>query len=461
MGLKVVILAAGKGKRMVSNLPKVLHSIGGKSMLNHVVDTANSIDAEEVFVVHGNGGDRVKQHCSHLAVTWVKQNEQLGTGHAVMQALPFCKPEDKLLVLYGDVPLISTRLLRQLTQDTLPNGIGLVVTQLDTPSGFGRIVRNELGNIVAIVEHKDASERELKINQVNTGIIHAPVSFLQANLPLLNNKNAQGEYYLTDIVSLAVKAGTPVSGVMAHDAEEVLGVNDRWQQVSLERYYQRKMAKKLLSSGARLADHNRIDIRGNLVVGADTFIDVNCLFEGEVSIGHNCVIEPNVIIKNSVIGDYVHVKANSVVDGAKIDASAVIGPFARVRPDSWIQQDAKVGNFVEIKKTIVGQGSKINHLSYVGDAALGSHVNIGAGTITCNYDGVNKFSTTIGDNAFIGSNSSLVAPLSIGRGATVGAGSTITRDALADKLVVERSTQKTIDGWKRPEKKCVTETELV
>jgi bifunctional UDP-N-acetylglucosamine pyrophosphorylase / glucosamine-1-phosphate N-acetyltransferase len=458
MGLKIIILAAGKGKRMASCLPKVLHLIGGKTMLEHVVNTAESLNPENIIVVVGNGKEKVKKTCSHLNVTWVEQTEQLGTGHAVMQALPHCQSNDRVLVLYGDVPLISTRLLRQLIQDTLPNGLGLVAAELEDPRGFGRIVRNELGNIVKIVEHKDAVDWQLNITEVNTGIISAESNFLQKTLPELKNKNSQQEYYLTDIIGLAVSDGIPISGVLAHDPIEVFGVNDRWQQVTLERQYQIKQAKKIALLGAHLADHQRFDVRGDLSVGIDTFIDINCLFEGQVVIGERCQIGHNVSLKNVTIEDDVVIKSNSVLEGAHVKSNAVVGPFARLREESIIDSHARVGNFVEVKKTRLGSGSKANHLTYLGDSTIGQNVNIGAGTITCNYDGVNKHHTSIDDHVFIGSNSSLVAPLSIGEGATVGAGSTITKDVLPEKLVLERTGQKTVDGWKRPQKKNKKDT---
>jgi bifunctional UDP-N-acetylglucosamine pyrophosphorylase / glucosamine-1-phosphate N-acetyltransferase len=454
VGLKVIILAAGKGKRMASALPKVLHQIGGKPMLEHVVQTAHSLNPDKIIVVHGNGGDQVRTICDYLDVEWVEQQQQLGTGHAVMQAMPLCSDDDHILVLYGDVPLISTRLLRQLHQDTLPNGVGLVVTDLRNPSGFGRIVRNELGNIVSIVEHKDAQPWQLKISEVNTGIISVNAGFLQKALPVLNNDNAQHEYYLTDIVAYAVAEGLPVSGVMAHEAEEVLGVNDRWQQVKLERYYQYKQAKKLSLMGVRLADHQRIDIRGEVNIGIDTFVDINCVLEGKVDIGSGCKIGPNVHLKNVTIGDNVEIKANSVVEGAVIDSGCVVGPFARLRKGSYLKADAKVGNFVEVKQTVLGVGSKVNHLSYLGDSLIGSGVNIGAGTITCNYDGTNKYQTQIQDSAFIGSNTSLIAPVNVGEGATVAAGSTITIDVPAKSLAVGRAKQKFVEGWQRKNKKA-------
>lgn len=453
MGLKVVILAAGKGKRMTSSVPKVMHTIGGKPMLQHVVETAEALEPDAIFVVYGNGGETIRRSMASLDVTWVEQKQQLGTGHAVQQVLPFLQESDRVLVLYGDVPLTSVRLLKQLIQDSPINGLGLVVTELENPTGFGRIIRNEVGNIVAIVEHKDAKDWQLEINEINTGIITAPASFLQKEISHIENHNSQEEYYLTDVVALAVESGIPVGGVIAHVPSEVLGVNDRWQQVKLERYYQYKQVKKLALMGVHIADHQRLDIRGNIKVGLDTSLDINVVLEGDVEIGKNCVIGSGVILKNVTLGDDVTVLPHSIIEGADIRLGAVVGPFARIRPGTVIEEHAKVGNFVEIKKTTLGRQSKASHLSYLGDAVIENNVNIGAGTITCNYDGVNKHTTQIQQGAFIGSNSSLVAPITIGKNATVAAGSTITRNAPGEKLIVERAPQTVIEGWKRPIKK--------
>ncbi|MCH9769512.1 MAG: bifunctional UDP-N-acetylglucosamine diphosphorylase/glucosamine-1-phosphate N-acetyltransferase GlmU [Gammaproteobacteria bacterium] len=452
MNLSVVILAAGKGKRMASQLPKVLHPVGGTSMLERVVDTAKAIQANSIHVIYGNGGAEVKAQLPHLDVNWVWQEKQLGTGHAVAQALPFCNDDDRILVLYGDVPLISPQTLQQLLTETPVGGLGLIVADLENPTGLGRIIRNELGNIIAIVEHKDATPQQLQIQEINTGILTATAKHLKEWLPRLNNQNKQKEYYLTDTIALAVSEGVSVGGVLAHCAEEVLGVNDRWQLANIERYYQVMQARRLAFSGVTIMDPARLAIRGKADVAQDVTLDINVILEGNVCIGKNSIIGPNVVIKNSRIGENVVVHANSVIEGAEVYDAAEIGPFARVRPGTQVQTRAKVGNFVEIKKTVLGAGSKVGHLSYLGDAVIGKQVNIGAGTITCNYDGVNKWPTKVGDYCFIGSNTSLVAPLNIGASATIAAGSTITEDAPADKLSIGRTRQTVIADWQRPKK---------
>lgn len=450
MGLNVVILAAGKGKRMVSDLPKVLHKIGGLPMLEHVVNTAKILNATSINVVYGNGGSIIRDHLQHLDVNWIEQAEQLGTGHAVSQALPFLNDDDQVLVLYGDVPLISASTLRQLAEETPHNGLGLVVAELDNPTGFGRIIRNEVGYIKSIIEHKDANEVQRQIKEINTGILTTSAKHLKSWLPRLQNNNMQREYYLTDVVALAVGDGFPVGGIMAHTSEEVQGVNDRWQLAHLERYYQLSMAKRLAYAGVTIKDPHRLEIRGTSTVEQDATLDVNIVMEGRVEIGKGSVIGPNCVLKDCKIGRNVTVLANSVIEGAVIEQGAAIGPFARVRPGSIVGKNAKVGNFVEMKKTTLGEGSKASHLTYLGDAVIGEGVNIGAGTITCNYDGVNKYQTIIKDGAFIGSNSALVAPVTIGQGAFVGAGSTVSKDAPDDELTVARAKQMTVKGWKSP-----------
>lgn len=450
MGLRIIILAAGKGKRMSSNLPKVMHKVGGVPMLERVVETAQSLEPLSVHVVFGNSGPRLQDLCPHLNVEWVFQKEQLGTGHAVLQALPFCDDHDQVLVLYGDVPMITQETLDRLVKNTPRTDVGLLITRLDNPSGFGRIIRDDAGNIIAIVEEKDASDAEKKIREINTGIMTAPALFLKQGLPKLSNHNAQNEYYLTDMVAVSVASGRSVHGSLALSSSEVRGVNDPWQLATVERFYQKEQARKLACAGVQIMDPLRLDIRGNVSIAPSTQLDVNVILEGDVTIGKACTIGANVIIKDSVIGDNVTILPNTLIDGAKIEAYVSVGPFARVRPGTLLRESSKVGNFVEIKKTTLGIGSKASHLTYLGDAMIGEKVNIGAGTITCNYDGVNKWSTHIGDNAFIGSNTSLVAPVQIGKEATIAAGSVITKDAPAHKLTITRVKQQTVENWKRP-----------
>lgn len=453
MGLSVVILAAGKGKRMASNVHKVLHLLGGIPLLERVVKTAQTLNADMIHVVYANTVNQVREKLGHLPVNWIKQEEQLGTGHALLQAAPFCRDEDQVLVLYGDVPLISSNTLMDLLQKTPTNGLGLVVTELPNPNSFGRIIRDECGNIISIVEHKDANDQQRKICEINTGIMSASVKSLKNWLPCLTNNNCQKEYYLTDMVALAVANGCLVKSIRPSFHEEVQGVNDRWELIHLERYYQCLMAQKLALSGATIADPNRIDIRGeNIQVSRDVFIDVNAVLEGKIQLGANVKIGPNVLLKNVTIGNNTEIHANSIIEDASIAAFCSVGPFARIRPKSVLEKGAKVGNFVEIKKTILGSNSKANHLTYLGDASIGKNVNIGAGTITCNYDGANKWQTEIKDGAFIGSNTSLVAPLTVGEKATIGAGSTITQDTPPHQLTLARKKQQTISGWRRPKK---------
>ncbi|WP_304985656.1 bifunctional UDP-N-acetylglucosamine diphosphorylase/glucosamine-1-phosphate N-acetyltransferase GlmU [Coxiella-like endosymbiont] len=450
MGLSVVILAAGKGKRMTSNIPKVLHSLGGVPLLERVVKTAQTLNADTIHVVYGNGGKQVREKLGYLPVNWVEQEKQLGTGHALLQAIPFCHDDDQILVLYGDVPLISSETLTGLLQNTPPNGLGLVVSELPDPRRFGRIIRDECGNIISIVEYRDSNDQQRKICEINTGILTASAKNLKNWLARLTNNNCQQEYYLTDTVALAVAAGCPVKSVKPSFCEEAQGVNDRWELIYLERYYQHLIVKKLALSGVTIADPDRIDIRGEKIqVSHDVFIDVNVVLEGEIQLGANVRIGPNVILKNVIIGNDTEIYANSIIEGARIAAHCSVGPFARIRSDSVLEKGAKVGNFVEIKKTILGPNSKANHLTYLGDASIGKNVNIGAGTITCNYDGVNKWETKIEDGAFIGSNTSLVAPLIVGKEATIGAGSTITQNVPPHQLTLARKRQSTIKDWRR------------
>ncbi len=452
MKLFPIILAAGQGTRMYSQLPKVLHSIGGQAMLQHVINACKSLNTESVAIVYGHGGEKVQAAITDKNIQWVLQSEQKGTGHAVDQARNLIDDDLIVIVAYGDVPLIKSETLQQLVNNLSSSDLTVLTTVLDDPTGYGRIVRNSQGTIECIIEEKDADDEAKKITEVNTGFIAARGKQLKKWLAKLSPDNAQGEYYLTDCIALAVESGGSVKAVVCDDPMEVQGVNNRIQQAQLEREYQKNQAEKLMLQGASLADPGRLDIRGKVSVGQDVFIDINVIFNGDVILGNNVVIESACVITNSTIADNVTIKANSVLEDAQVGANCDVGPFARLRPGAVLEASAKVGNFVEIKKSIIGQGSKVSHLSYIGDTQMGSNVNIGAGTITCNYDGVNKFKTIIGDNAFIGSDSQLVAPVEIGKGATIGAGSTITKDAPADELSFARSKQTVLKGWKRPVK---------
>ena len=457
MRADIVILAAGQGSRMKSSLPKVLHPIAGKPMLEHVIlsaqQTQKVIGKGEIHVVVGHGADKVKDALGHYDLNWIEQTEQLGTGHAVQQAVPGCKDADVVLVLYGDVPLIHASTLQSLLAASNGERLGLLTINLPNPSGYGRIVRDDFGNVQAIVEDKDSTPEQLAINEVNTGIMAIPGGKLSDWVMGLGNDNAQQEYYLTDVVAKAVEEDTPVVHVQPQKATEVEGVNSRVQLTRLERSLQKELATALMTSGVTIADPARLDIRGNIKTGRDIFLDINVVLEGEVELADNITIEPGCIIRNSKVGEGAVIKANSVLENAVIAADCEIGPFARLRPGANLAEKAKVGNFVEIKEANVGADSKVNHLSYVGDAEIGSGVNVGAGVITCNYDGVNKHRTIIGDDAFIGTNSSLVAPVTVGNGATTGAGSVITKTVEDNQLAVGRARQRNIDGWERPVKK--------
>ena len=457
MRADIVILAAGQGSRMKSNLPKVLHTIAGTPMLEHVIIAAQGTQqvagSGKIHVVVGHGADQVKAALGDYDVNWVYQEQQLGTGHAMKQALPGCNGADVVLVLYGDVPLIEPNSLLALL-DATGDGqdLGLLTVHLENPSGYGRIVRNNEDDIQAIVEDKDATPGQLAINEVNTGIMAIPGNRVVDWVGHLGNNNAQGEFYLTDVVALAVAEGASVINAHPENRIEVEGVNSRIQQMNLERELQQKRVMELVECGVTVIDPNRLDIRGELKNGQDITLDVNVVLEGHVELGDHVHIEPGCIIRNSIIKSGTTIKAHSILENAIVGEDCEVGPFARLRPGAELQKNARIGNFVEVKKSTVGQGSKVNHLSYIGDTEIGDGANIGAGTITCNYDGVNKFKTTIGDGAFIGSNSALVAPVSIGRGATTGAGSTITRDIPDEQLGVARGRQKNIDDWNRPEK---------
>jgi bifunctional UDP-N-acetylglucosamine pyrophosphorylase/glucosamine-1-phosphate N-acetyltransferase len=451
-GLSVIVLAAGKGQRMMSDLPKVLHHLGGKTLLAHVVETARQLSAQDIHVVYGNGGEAVLEGLKGQAINGVKQTQLMGTGHAVLQAIPHCHENSRVLILYGDVPLISAETLLNLLRQTPENALGLMVAQVENPQGFGRIVRNDLGEVVQIVEQRDANEAQRNIKEINTGILTAPASYLKKWLPNLTNQNQQQEYYLTDIVAMAVTEGVPVRAHRAICAEETRGINDRAELAAAERFYQRRLAERYMRQGVTIADPSRIDIRGEASIAADVFLDINVILEGRVVIGKNSRIGPQVWLKDVEIGENVEIYANCVIEGAKIAEDCKVGPFARIRNGTQLEARATLGNFVEVKKTIIGEGTKAHHFGYLGDAIIGSQVNIGAGTITCNYDGLNKHVTHIHDGAFIGSHSALVAPVSIGKNATIGAGSTITRDAPPDILTLSRTPQIAVKGWRRKKK---------
>lgn len=452
MPLSIVILAAGQGKRMKSDLPKVLQPLAGRPILAHVLDTAKSLQAAAIHVVYGHGGEKVRQTLAAEQVNWVLQAEQLGTGHAVAQAMPSIPDDHDVLVLYGDVPLVRHATLKNLLAQCDAKSMAMLSVVLADPTGYGRVVRDNASNVVRIVEQKDANTKERAICEVNTGLLAVPASSLRQWLADLKNDNAQGEYYLTDIIVMAVRSGMKVNAVVAPTEMEVLGVNDKVQLAQLEGALRAQLARELMIDGVTLADPARIDIRGKVTVGRDVFIDVNAVFVGNVELGDRVRIGPNCYLKDCRVEADTEIHPNCVVDRASIGPRNVIGPFARIRPESVLHGDVHIGNFVEVKKSEIGAGSKANHLTYLGDASVGRNVNVGAGTVTVNYDGVNKHRTEIGDNAFVGSGSMLIAPLKIGANANTGAGSTITKDAPEGKLTLARARQVTIEGWKRPQK---------
>ena len=452
MAIDVVILAAGKGTRMKSSLPKVLHKIAGKPMVEHIIDAANSLDTESLNIVYGHQAELLQKSLSHYQVNWCLQAQQLGTGHAVQQSLSYLNDKNDALILVGDAPLITSETLQRLIDTKKQADFALLTVHMDDPTGMGRIIRDG-DNITAIVEHKDASPAQLEINEINTGMMLLPVTDLKRWLANLSNDNAQGEYYLTDVIEMAANEGKKIRAAHPVWEREVEGVNDRVQLASLECALQLKLAEQLMRQGASLADPHRIDVRGNLTVGNDVEIDVNCVFEGEVVLGEGVKIGPNCVLKDCTIDDNTIIEAFSFIQQAQVAKHCSVGPYARLRPGADLRENAKVGNFCEVKKAVIGNGSKVNHLTYIGDADIGANVNIGAGTITCNYDGVNKFKTTIEDNVFVGSNSSLVAPVTVAKGATVGAGSTITKDVDGEQLAVARGKQRNISGWQKPSKK--------
>ena len=450
--LSVVILAAGKGTRMYSDLPKVLHPLAGKPMVQHVIDTALKLGAQNVHLVYGHGGDLLKEKLSDQPLNWVLQAEQLGTGHAMQQAAPHFSDDEDVLMLYGDVPLISGETLQRLLAAKPQGGIGLLTVKLSNPTGYGRIVR-ENDNVVGIVEHKDATAEQHKINEINTGILVASGRDLKRWLGKLNNNNAQGEYYITDIIALAHQEGHRIEAVHPERLSEVEGVNNRLQLSALEREYQSEQAQKLLLAGVMLLDPARFDLRGELLHGRDISIDTNVIIEGTVKLGDRVRIGTGCVLKDCVIGDDCEISPYTVIENATLATECTVGPFARLRPGADLAEKAHVGNFVEMKKARLGKGSKAGHLSYLGDAEIGDNVNIGAGTITCNYDGANKFKTIIGDDVFVGSDTQLVAPVTIGNGVTIAAGTTVTKNVAEKELVLSRVKQTHIQGWKRPVKK--------
>lgn len=455
MALSIIILAGGSGTRMSSNLPKVLHKLAGKTLLDHVIDSAEALEGvTEIFVVYGHMGETVLASMQHRKnVKWVEQKQRLGTGHAVQQVLPHLNPDNQVLILYGDVPLITSNTLANFVAATGKNQLGLLTATVPDPYGLGRILRDEHQHVTGIVEEKDASDLEKQIKEINTGIYCVPAEFLLKWLPNLSSNNAQKEYYLTDIVKMAREDQVSISVSKPKRVEEIFGANTRVELARLERIFQYWQTQELMLAGVTMYDPERVDIRGKVIPAKDSIIDVNVIFEGEVRLGENCIIGPNAVLKNVSVCKGVEIKANCVLEDCVIEQNAVIGPFARIRPGSVLKENCHIGNFVEVKNSTIGKGSKANHLSYIGDAIVGEKVNIGAGVITCNYDGANKHQTIIEDEVFVGSDVQLIAPVKIGKGATIGAGSTITRDVPEDKLTLSRAKQTTIDGWERPKKK--------
>jgi len=453
MPLSVVILAAGQGKRMASDLPKVLQPLAGRPLLGHVIDAARTLNPVAIHVVHGHGAERVRAAFPEPDLKWVLQAEQQGTGHALAQALPGIPDDHMVLVLYGDVPLIEPATLARLISKSGPAALSLLSAILPDPAGYGRVIRDAAGRVVRIVEDKDANHKERAVTEINTGLLAAPAVRLRGWLAALKSDNAQSEYYLTDCIGAAVRDGCAVEAEVAESATEVLGVNDKLQLAEVEAAHRRTRATELMRAGVTIVDPARVDVRGEVACGRDVTLDINVILEGKVKLGDRVRIGPGCVLCDCEIGADSEVRANSLIEGSVIGARCIIGPFARLRPGTRLADSVHIGNFVEVKNSDIGTGSKANHLSYVGDTTIGAKVNVGAGTVTCNYDGVNKHRTTIGDNAFIGSGTMLVAPVSVGADATIGAGSTITKSAPAGKLTVERSRQQTIDSWNRPEKK--------
>lgn len=452
MGLSIIILAAGQGTRMRSELPKVLQPLAGKPMLTHVLACSNALAADDICVVYGHGGEAVPLAIAEDSLRWALQERQLGTGHAMQQAMPETPDDNRVLVLFGDVPLLMPATLLAMLDETPAEDVAILTVDMDNPAGYGRVIR-ERGSVSAIVEEKDAGAEEKAVNEINTGVMACPADKLKGWLKGLSNDNAQGEYYLTDVIAMAVSDKVRVHGIKAGSAVEVMGINDKKQLAEAERALQARLVDELMQRGVGFADPARVDIRGTLTCGKDVFIDVNAVFEGDVVLGDGTTIESNNLVRDSQLGAGTILHSNCHVEGATTGNNCEIGPFARLRPGAELANNVKVGNFVEIKKSAVADGSKVNHLAYIGDSEIGTGVNVGAGTITCNYDGVAKHKTTIGDDASIGSNVNLVAPVEVGEGATIGAGSTISRPAPANELTVARAKQITVKGWKRPVKK--------
>ncbi|HKJ21114.1 MAG TPA: bifunctional UDP-N-acetylglucosamine diphosphorylase/glucosamine-1-phosphate N-acetyltransferase GlmU [Woeseiaceae bacterium] len=452
MGLSTIILAAGQGTRMRSSLPKVLQPLAGRPLLAHVVECAAALEADDVCVVYGHGAEAVRNEFPGAALRWALQAEQLGTGHAVQQAMPETPDKNRVLILFGDVPLLTPGTCQRLLDETPDSDVAVLTVDMEDPTGYGRIIR-ENGNVSCIVEEKDAGPEEKTVREINTGVLLCPAAKLKGWLDNLGNDNAQGEYYLTDAIAMAVNDGVIVHGVKADSWIEVMGINDKKQLAEVERALQARLVDELMKEGVGFADPARVDIRGTLKCGTDVFIDVNAVFEGDVELGDGVKIESNNLVRDTKLGAGTVLHSNCHLEGATTGNHCEIGPFARMRPGAELANNVKVGNFVEIKKSTVADGSKVNHLTYIGDTEIGKMVNVGAGTITCNYDGANKYKTRIGDGAFIGSGVELVAPVEIGAGATVGAGSTITKNVEDNQLALGRSRQKVVPGWKKPAKK--------
>lgn len=453
MSLSIIILAAGQGTRMRSDIPKALHRLAGKTLLEHVYNSASLLNHRQVLVVYGYGGELLKTELPHLTVEWIEQAEQLGTGHAVKQAIPHIPDKDLAMVLYGDIPMITANTLHRLANVATETGFGLLTSYIDNPQHYGRIIRNDIGDVIRIVEEKDATDEERDICEINTGMMAVSASSLKRWINSLDNKNAQKEFYLTDIISMAVDDGVKINTINPESAVEVRGINDRAQLAEIERYYQLIQAHQLMRRGVSIMDPSRFDLRGDLEIGQDIMIDINVLLEGRMKIGDHVNIGANCCIRDSIIGDNVEILPNCVIDNAIIGNNSRIGPFARIRPGTVLDENVHIGNFVEIKKSMVGKDTKINHLTYIGDGELGKDVNVGAGTITCNYDGAKKHKTIIEDDVFIGSDVQLIAPVRVGKGATIAAGTTVTRDVEDNVLAIGRSEQQIVKNWKRPEKK--------